>query len=91
MLPEEERSKQTASIVTIPSCFDDDEKVALVEFHGGPPAFPSELKDNPLGDSQVEIGDTDISSDQHFCFTQLYIPKADSPTAAEYAPRLKQR
>ncbi|KAF2727898.1 hypothetical protein EJ04DRAFT_450416 [Polyplosphaeria fusca] len=83
-LTKKEWSKQTVSIATAPSCYDDNEKVALVEFHGGSPAFLSELKDNPLGDWQVEIGDTDISFDQHFFgFTQLYTPKADSPVTAD--------
>lgn len=60
-------------------------KVALVEFYGGVPAFLSELTTNPLGDWQVEMGDTDISFDQHFFgFTQLYTPKPDAPVTAEY-------
>jgi hypothetical protein len=85
-LAEEEQSKPAASIAIVPSCYRHDEKVALVEFHGGAPAFLSELTDNPLGDWQVEMGDTDISFDQHFFgFTQLYTPNASSPTA-EYAP-----
>jgi hypothetical protein len=86
-LTEEEQSKKTPSIAIVPSCYGYDEKVALVEFHGGVPEFLSELEDNPLGDWQVEMGDTDISFDQHFFgFTQLYTPKADSPVTAEYAP-----
>jgi protein SERAC1 len=84
-LEEEERSKSTISVVIVPSCYENDEKVALVEFHGGAPAFLSELTDNPIGDWQVEMGDTDINFDQHFFgFTQLYMPKIDSPVAAEY-------
>ena len=91
-LAEEERQKQTASIAIAPSCYDDDEKVALVEFHGGAPAFLSRLKDNPLGDWQVEMGDMDINFDKHFFgFTQLYTPKADSQVTAEYAPLTHRR
>jgi hypothetical protein len=88
-LTEEEKSKQTASIAVVPSCYDHDEKVALVEFHGGPPAFLSELTNNPLGDWQLEVDDTDISFDQHFFgFTQLYTPKVESPVTAEYVALL---
>ncbi|KFZ17122.1 hypothetical protein V501_01888 [Pseudogymnoascus sp. VKM F-4519 (FW-2642)] len=84
-LADDEQSKLTPNIAIVPSCYDNDEKVALVEFHGGVPAFLSELMDNPLGDWQVEMGDdTDISFDQHFFgFTQLYAPKPGSPTTAE--------
>jgi hypothetical protein len=46
----------------VPSCYDNErEKVALLEFRGGFPNFLSELKANPLGDWQVEMGDTDIT------------------------------
>jgi hypothetical protein len=84
-LGEDERSKMTVTIAILPSCYNDAEKVALVEFHGGVPAFLSELQDNPLGDWQIEIGDTHIIFDQHFFgFTQLYSPKANSFVSAEY-------
>ena len=83
-LAEDEQSKLTVKATIVPSCYDNDEKVALVEFHGGVPAFLSELKANPLADWQVEMGDADISFDQHFFgFTQLYTPKPDSPATAE--------
>ncbi|KAF2176971.1 hypothetical protein K469DRAFT_605123 [Zopfia rhizophila CBS 207.26] len=83
-LTEDEQSKQTVTVAIIPSCYDNGEKVALVEFHDGVPAFLSELTDNPLGEWQVEMGDTDISFDQHFFgFTQLYAPKADSPVTTD--------
>ena len=53
-------------------------------FHGGVPAFLSKLTEDLLADWQVEMGDTDISFDQHFFgFTQLYAPKADSSVTAE--------
>ncbi|KFZ13479.1 hypothetical protein V501_03685, partial [Pseudogymnoascus sp. VKM F-4519 (FW-2642)] len=84
-LDEDEPSKVTLNAAIVPSCYNNDEKVALVEFQGGVPAFLSELMANPLGDCQVEMGDdTDISFDQHFFgFTQLYTPKPDAPTTAE--------
>lgn len=47
-LEEDEQSKLTVAIV--PSCYNNEEKVALVEFHGGVPAFLSELLADPLGD-----------------------------------------
>jgi hypothetical protein len=84
-LAEDERSKLAVTVAVLPSCYDDAEKVALVEFHSGVPLFLSELVVNPLGDWQVEMGDTDINFDQHFFgFTQLYIPEPDSPVTAEY-------
>ncbi|KAF2814949.1 uncharacterized protein BDZ99DRAFT_434927 [Mytilinidion resinicola] len=87
-LAEDEQSKLTFHAEIVPSCYDNKEKVALVEFHGGVPAFLSELKDNPLRDWQVQTGDEDINFDlnfdQHFFgFTQLYTPKADSPVTAD--------
>ncbi|KFY69545.1 hypothetical protein V496_00165 [Pseudogymnoascus sp. VKM F-4515 (FW-2607)] len=84
-LDEDEPSKVTLNAVIVPSCYNNDEKVALVEFQGGVPAFLSELMANPLGDYQIEMGDDiDISFDQHFFgFTQLYTPKLGSPTTAD--------
>jgi hypothetical protein len=71
----------------LPSCYNDQERVALVEFHGVVPDFLSDLVTNPLGDWQIEMGDTDINFDQHFLgFTQLYTPKLDAPVTAEYVP-----
>ena len=56
---EEKRLKLPISVAVVPSCYDNgQEKVALVEFHGWVPTFLSELKANPLGDFQIEIGDT---------------------------------
>ena len=85
-LSEEEHSKLDISAAIVPSCYENEqERVALVEFHGGVPRFLSELTANPLGDWQVEMADTDISFDCHFFgFTQLYAPKSDAPVAAEY-------
>jgi hypothetical protein len=85
-LSEEERS-QIVLVMTaiVPSCYDDErEKVALLEFRGGFPNFLSELKANPLGDWQVEMGDTDINFDWHFFgFTQLYATEPREPVTAE--------
>jgi hypothetical protein len=85
-LSEEERSELGVSTVIVPSCYDhEQERVALVEFHGGVPTFLAELIANPLGDWQMEMGDTDISFDCYFFgFTQLYTPKPDVPVTAEY-------
>lgn len=85
-LSEEEQSKLHISATIVPSCYHNgQERGALVEFHGGVPTFLSELTANPLGDWQVEMGDTDISFDCHFFgFTQLYAPKPDAPVVAEY-------
>ena len=48
-------------------------------------AFLAELVSYPLGDFQVEIGDTDIDFDQHFFgFTQIYTSKSCFPATAEY-------
>lgn len=86
LLKGEEQSllKVTASIV--PSCSNNTrERVALVEFGGRVPGFLSALVANPLEDWQIEMGDVDITFDQHFFgFTQLYTPKADKPVTAEY-------
>lgn len=78
-LAEDEQSKLTVSTAIVPSCYNNEERVALVEFYGGVPVFLSELMANLLGDWQVEMGDTDISFDQYFFgFTQLYTPKPGS-------------
>jgi len=83
-LLEEEQSKLHVSAAVVPSCYDDEQRVALVEFHGGVPTFLSELAADRLGDWQVEMGDMDISFDCHFFgFTQLYTPKPDAPVTAE--------
>jgi hypothetical protein len=82
-LTEDERELKFGMAI-VPSCYDDEERAALVEFYGGVPAFLSELTDNPLGDWQVEMGDTDISFDQHFFgFTQLYTPEGNRSATAE--------
>jgi hypothetical protein len=83
-LTSEERQNVDASIAVVPSCYSDEEKVALVECRGGLPAFLSALAADPLAEWQVEMGDTDVSFDQHFFgFTQLYTPQPDAPVTAE--------
>lgn len=83
-LAKNERSELTVNVAIVPSCYENDERVALVEFYGGVPAFLSGLTANPLDDWQVEMGDEDISFDRNFFgFTQLYTPKPDSPATAE--------
>jgi hypothetical protein len=83
-LAEDEHLKLNFDAAIVPSCYNDEEKVALVGFNGGGPAFLSELTDNPLDDWQVEMGDMDISFDQHFFgFTQLYTTEAGVPITVE--------
>lgn len=84
VLTEDGDSKLTVYLEIVPSCYDKDKKVALIEFRGGAPAFLVELTDKPLNEYQLEMGTTDISFDRHFFgFTQLYTPKADALTTAE--------
>ena len=84
-LTDEEKARIDLKVAVVPSCYNDEEKVALVECRGGLPAFLSELTADPLGESQMEMGDTDVSFDQHFFgFTQLYTPASDTPVVAEY-------
>ncbi|KAG8664585.1 hypothetical protein FPOAC2_10301 [Fusarium poae] len=83
-LSDEEKSQLSFTTTVVPSCYNDPERVALVEFHGGVPNFLSDLAANPLEYWQVEMGDTDINFDRHFLgFTQLYTPKLDAPVTAE--------
>ncbi|KAF2180317.1 hypothetical protein K469DRAFT_715560 [Zopfia rhizophila CBS 207.26] len=84
-LLEEEKPNINITTAILPSCYDNEqEKVALVEFRGGLPAFLSELVADPLGDWQVEMDETDISFDCHFFgFTQIYMPKPDAPIVAD--------
>jgi hypothetical protein len=83
-LSDEEKPQLSFATTVVPSCHNDLERVALVEFHSGVPGFLSDLVANPLGDWQIEMGDTDINFDQHFLgFTQLYTPNSDAPVTAE--------
>jgi hypothetical protein len=83
-LAADENSKLAFTVAIVPSCYDIEEKVALVEFHSGVPGFLSDLAANPEGGWQDEMGDNDINFDRHFFgFTQLYAPKPGSPVTAE--------
>ncbi|KAJ5998200.1 hypothetical protein N7522_009860 [Penicillium canescens] len=43
-----------------------------------------ELRVDPFGDWQIEMGDNDIDFDCHFFgFTQLYVPDENEPVVAE--------
>jgi hypothetical protein len=84
-LSEEERSQIKTETTIVPSCYDDHERTALVQFRGGVPQFLLELIGNPLGDWQVEMGDIDINFDHHFLgFTQLYALAEEESVIAEY-------
>ncbi|KAL4745854.1 hypothetical protein BDW72DRAFT_186006 [Aspergillus terricola var. indicus] len=84
-LTPEEQSQIQADVTIVPSCYKPDtERVGLVRFRGGVPRFLSALTADPLGDWQVEMGDTDISFDSHFFgFTQLYAPLEEEPVVAD--------
>ncbi|KAJ5751290.1 hypothetical protein N7533_008318 [Penicillium manginii] len=84
-LTDEERSQVKAEVTIVPSCYESDiERAALVQFRGRMPEFLSELRVNPLGDWQVEMGDDDINFDCHFFgFTQLYAPDENKPMVAD--------
>ncbi|QKX62526.1 uncharacterized protein TRUGW13939_09687 [Talaromyces rugulosus] len=82
---DDERTQVEADITIVPSCYEaDTQRVALVRFRGGIPQFLSELRVDPLGDWQVEMGDCDINFDCHFFgFTQLYAPDEQEPVVAD--------
>ncbi|KOS38495.1 hypothetical protein ACN38_g10682 [Penicillium nordicum] len=82
---DDERSQVKTEITIVPSCYEvDTQIVALVQFRGGMPEFLSELRVNPLGDWQVEMGDDDINFDCHFFgFTQLYAPGEKEAVVAD--------
>ncbi|KFY04526.1 hypothetical protein O988_00716 [Pseudogymnoascus sp. VKM F-3808] len=92
-LEADEQSKLTFHAAIVPSCYGNGEKVALVEFGSGVPAFLSKLMVNPLDDPahnplddwQIELDDdTDISFDKNFFgFTQLYAPNPGLPVTAD--------
>jgi hypothetical protein len=83
---DDERSHIRAEITIVPSCYESDtERAALVQFRDGIPRFLHELRVEPLGDWQVEVGDNDINFDCHFFgFTQLYAPDDNERVVAEY-------
>jgi hypothetical protein len=82
---DDERSRIKTEITIVPSCYENDtQRVAMVQFRGGEPQFLHELRVDPLGDWQVEMGDDDINFDCHFFgFTQLYAPDDSEPVIAE--------
>ena len=84
-LTDDERSHLKAEITIVPSCYESDtERAALVQFRDSIPRFLHELRVDPLGDWQVEMGDNDINFDCHFFgFTQLYAPDDNERVAAE--------
>jgi hypothetical protein len=83
-LTDEEKSDIDVRVAVVPSCYSDEEKVALVECRGRLPAFLSALAADPLAEWQVEMDEIDVSFDQHFFgFTQLYTPTPNAPATAE--------
>ncbi|KAJ5963042.1 hypothetical protein N7501_007983 [Penicillium viridicatum] len=82
---DDETSHIKAEIKIVPSCYESDtQRVALVRFRGRMPQFLAELRVNPLGDWQIEMGDDDINFDCHFFgFTQLYAPDENKPVIAD--------
>jgi hypothetical protein len=82
---DDERSQIKAEITIVPSCYESGtQRAALVHFRGAVPQFLHELRVDPLGDWQVEMGDDDINFDCHFFgFTQLYTPDEKQSTVAE--------
>ncbi|CAG7947031.1 unnamed protein product [Penicillium salamii] len=82
---DDEKSHIKAEITIVPSCYESDtERAALVQFRGGVPQFLRELRVDPLGGWQIEMGDDDISFDCHFFgFTQLYTPDKNEPVVAD--------
>jgi hypothetical protein len=89
-LTDEEQSRIDISVAIVPSCYSDEEKVALVECRGGLPAFLSPLAADPMAEWQEEMGEIDVSFDQHFFgFTQLYTPQPGSAVVAEWVAFLE--
>lgn len=84
-LQEEEKPRIKVKVVLAPSCQKDDRSsIALVDFEGGIPQFLNRLNQDPLGDWQMEMGDTDINFDRHFHgFTQLYTTEPEEAVSAE--------
>lgn len=73
----------------VPSCYDDEQKVALVEFNNTTPSFLSVPEEYQPGVRRIKLDDTDITFDEHFSgFTQLYVPSTDKLISAEYVPVL---
>ena len=80
----DKEAEHSFTTAIVPSCNDDSQRVALVEFHDGVPDFLHDLVSDPLKDWQIEMGDDDINFDRHFFgFTQLYTPDSCKPISAE--------
>ena len=78
-----EREKQKYKVIIVPSCVEGTYPTALIDFEHGLPTFLLELKDNPVGEWQIEIDSADeyLSFDRHFHgFTQLYMVEPRSIT-----------
>ena len=76
----------TSNITIVPSCFDEKELTALLDFPRGLPGFLKRLHDNPLSSVQLttDASSDDLSFDAHFHgFTQLYETDPLQPIAAE--------
>src|SRR5258708_7039520 len=68
----------------VPSCYDNQASVGLLEWKGGAPDFLSSLVTSPLGSWEIELDDYDISFDRHFFgITQLYNTEPEQPINAE--------
>ncbi|KAF2187072.1 hypothetical protein K469DRAFT_749453 [Zopfia rhizophila CBS 207.26] len=66
-LSEGEKSELEVATIIVSSCYNDEqERIALVEFHGRVPKFLSYLTENPLEDWQIEVGNIDVSFHQNF-------------------------
>lgn len=81
-LSNDEKNQINISIAVISSCYGPGKKVGLVTVRGGIPSFLSAVFKNPIQETQMEVGEADITSDCNFFgFTQLYDPKG--PVLAE--------
>ena len=79
-------SGDSYQVAIVSACDQEDELVALVDFHDGLPDFLSELKQNPQGSCPVFVDelDDDLSFDIHFFgFTQLYNTDSSQAIVAE--------
>jgi hypothetical protein len=76
--------QRLGKITVVPSCYDDQTSVVLLEWKGETPNFLSSLVTSPLSSWEIELGDEDISFDRHFFeFTQLYNTVSEQPINAE--------
>lgn len=83
-LEDQEKHDLKWTVQITASCYEDLGHVALVDFENGLPLFLSNLQSNPLGEWQIEMGDSDLTFDRHFFgFTQLYSLQEGSPVNAE--------